>query len=161
MIKENLLDLVGIPKENIHPIKVEKTSIYSARKYESDMREFFEVEEDKIPIFDLMLLGMGEDGHTASLFPGSEAAKDTLHLVSSVSLTGVERERVTITIPLINNAREVIFLITGQTKAETVTRVLAEKDVKISASLVSPQNGKAIYFLDKEAGSLLKTEFME
>ena len=156
MIKENLLDIVNIPRENIHAVKIEKNVNNSAKRYEEDIREFFELKENELPAFDLTLLGMGKDGHIASLFPGSEALKDELHLVSSDSLTYVKKESITLTLPVINNSKKIVFLITGKDKKETVTRALAEKDIKLPASLVESHSGEVIYLLDKEAASLLK-----
>jgi 6-phosphogluconolactonase len=108
-----------------------------------------------MPRFDLVLLGIGEDGHTASLFPGTPLIGDTTHAVGAVAEEEGMTGRVTLTLPVINNAREVVFLVTGKGKASIVRRVVEEKDARLPASLVAPVEGRLSFLCDSDAASEL------
>lgn len=156
MINDTLLQHIKIPAEHIHPVTTEDDDpCYSAEKYEQDIISFFKKSGSNVPRFDLILLGLGDDGHTASLFPETPALKETLHLTASVTPPGkFKKERITLTFPAINNAEHIIFLVTGDSKAEVVREVI-ETDSSLPAAMVRPENGKLIFLLDKSAGSLL------
>ncbi len=114
MLWETLLQKIPIPRENIHPISTEKASLeISAREYEKDLKKFFKVSKGQYPGFDLLLLGIGEDGHIASLFPGSEALSECTHFTAAVVLGEVRHHRITLTLPVINHAEHVIFFVKG------------------------------------------------
>lgn len=155
MIYRVLLRNVSVPEKNIHPITTDTTSpAESAEKYEQELRSFFSTEQKEFPVLDLVLLGMGQDGHTASLFPGTDALNETRHYAVPVSLP--ERsERVSLTLPLINNAVHIIFLVTGRNKSAVIRDVLEREIVTLPASMVKTEKGSLFFFLDKEAGSLL------
>lgn len=156
MIKKTLLDAVSIPRPNMHPVPVDQADpLVSARTYEDELRSFFHVAPGAMPRFDLVLLGIGEDGHTASLFPGTPLLDDTTHAVGAAAEGEGRTGRVTLTLPVINNAREVIFLVTGKGKAPIVRRVVEERDGRLPASLVAPAEGRLSFLLDKEAASEL------
>ena len=155
MMKENLLDKVDIPKKNIHPINIKETVSISAEEYEKDIREFFNLKKKELPIFDLIMLGTGQDGHTASLFPNDKAIYEKNRLANPVSLKSLEHERVTLTLPVLNNARNIIFLVTGENKAEIVREII-NGDNNLPASMVKPENGKVFFMLDIQAGSGLE-----
>jgi 6-phosphogluconolactonase len=155
MIYRALLGHVSIPEKNIHPVTTSTTSpAESAEKYEQELRSFFRTGQNEFPVLDLILLGMGEDGHTASLFPGTDALKETRHYAVPVS-PPEKKERISLTLPLINNAKHIVFLVTGRNKAAVIRDVL-ERDIEtLPASLVKPEKGRLFFFLDEEAGSLL------
>jgi 6-phosphogluconolactonase len=156
MLETILLRAVRIPLENIHPIPVEKlTPQMAARQYEEDLRSFFQISAGELPEFDLILLGIGEDGHTASLFPDSPALKETVQLAAFVRLDQERHDRITITLPVINRARNVVFLAEGVRKAGVLEKVIHQKDPSLPASAVAPKRGKLIFLLDSEAGSKL------
>ncbi len=158
LIRSSLLGKVPIPAENIHPVPVDPDDpTASAEKYEEELRYFFRIQAGAFPEFDLIHLGMGEDGHTASLFPGSSSLRETDRLCAPVMMGGDKHNRVTLTLPLINNAANVFMLVTGGAKAAVVKRVLEDKDVSLPAALVNPK-GNLFYILDKEAASQLKGE---
>ena len=156
MINNTLLDPVSIPKENVHPISTaEDAPRSSAIKYERDLRSFFRANTTP-PRFDLILLGIGEDGHTASLFPGTQAVKEKKRLaVAAAPLDKTKNERITITFPVINNAENVMFLVTGASKAKIVKEVIDGKNDLLPAAMVRPENGRLFFLLDESAGSLL------
>lgn len=161
MTKESLLDKVSIPATNIFRIKGEADPSAEVARYTEAVRQFVPSYND-IPRFDLMMLGLGEDGHTASIFPGN------LHLFKSKELFVVaehpqtKQQRITSTGVLINNSKTVVFLATGEAKSAIVSTVIEAKSgsENLPASLVHPENGELFWLLDEKAASKLinKTE---
>lgn len=152
--RQVLLSKTGIPAENIFPIPVNLTPAGAAKTYEQAISDFFGHEE---PRFDCMLLGMGADAHTASLFPGTMAVHDKEHLVAEQYVEEVQMFRVTMTARLINDSRNIIFLVTGKAKAHALQQVMAapfDPD-KYPAQLIRPTAGKLYWLVDKEAAALL------
>jgi len=158
MIRANLLEKVAIPDKNIHPVTVDRNVDYSARRYEKRLREFFQLKEGECPEFDLIILGIGEDGHTASIFPGDSSPVETSHLASAAKLDVLKHDRITLTLPVINCAWNIAFLVLGECKARIVKKVLEKPQNKVPASLVRPLKGKLFYLLDKSAGLLVPAE---
>ncbi len=160
MINNTLLTRVSIPKENVHPISTsEVTPRESAEKYEEDLISFFRTAETTFPEFNLILLGIGEDGHTASLFPETPSLKETRHLAVTVSPKNkTKKDRITITFPVINKAENIMFLVTGGNKAKIVKDVIEGKNNLLPAAMVEPEKGKLFFLLDEGAGALLKKD---
>lgn len=156
MINNALLDDVSIHKKNVHAVATEEdTSQAAAEKYEMDLLSFFKNNTEP-PQFDLILLGIGSDGHTASIFPGTQAVKEKKHLaVAAAPLDKTKNERITITFPVINNAENVMFLVTGGNKAKIVKEVIDGKNYLLPASMVELENGRLFFLLDESAGALL------
>ncbi len=151
MVRENLLNSVPIAPRNVHPISTAESSPQTAaRKYEEELRAFFEL-PGSIPEFELVLLGIGEDGHTASLFPGTEALKEKNHLAAPVMLEEPLHDRITLTLPVINNAANVFFLVSGKNKATVLKKLIDAKDPSLPASKVRPVRGRLFFLMDKEA----------
>jgi len=156
MLKETLFDHVPIPRENIHPIPTEGSTLEgSATAYKKDLKKSFRLSENGFPQFDLLILGIGEDGHTASLFPGSPALKDRMNLVAPVPLNEAKHSRITLTLPVINHARHILFLVTGKDKAPVLQKIIDGKDGCLPASMVHCKRGSLIFALDREASILL------
>lgn len=157
MINETLLVHVNIPAKNIHPIITSDTTARdSAAKYEEELASYFQLSYGKLPVFNLILLGIGGDGHTASLFPDTESVKETTHMAIALTPSDkTKRERITLTFPIINNAAYICFLVAGSNKAEAVKRIIEDRDSRLPASMVRPNNGRLVFLLDKEAASLL------
>jgi 6-phosphogluconolactonase len=158
-INRTLLRHVAIPARNIHPILTSESSPEaSAKRYEEDLVSWFKIAGARLPRFDLIVLGIGEDGHTASLFPGTRSLNETRRLAVAVSpLDRTKRERITITFPVINNAENVMFLATGKNKAKIVKDVIDGKNNSLPAVMVKPENGRLLFLLDESAGLLLKS----
>jgi len=158
MALDSLLSKVPVPPANIHRIRAEEPDARRAAvEYEQELRAFFRLESDQTPRFDLVLLGMGEDGHTASLFPGSEALRDTSHLVAAPRVETLSSCRITLTPRVFNNAACVMFLVTGSGKARTLRDVLEgeyEPD-RLPAQIIRPLQGDLLWIVDRAAGSLL------
>jgi 6-phosphogluconolactonase len=160
LLKQTLLHMRPLPPENVHPVPVETTGLRgsaraSARRYERDLTRFFKISPGQFPCFDLILLGIGEDGHTASLFPGSAALTERRHLAVPVVLDPVRHHRITLTLPVINHADNVLFLVTGENKATVVRKVVCREDLSLPASRVRPESGNLDFILDEDAGSQL------
>lgn len=154
LARKMLLNHVPIPAENIFPVQVQMIPPKAAIQYEQMMIAFF---KDPHPSFDLILLGMGEDGHTASLFPGTEEQWTSDHLVKEIEVPGQQVRRITFTPALINNAKNVLFLVTGKNKARTLNDVLSKSKTKrYPVQHIKPVNGKTYWYIDEEAGAILK-----
>jgi 6-phosphogluconolactonase len=157
MARESLLDHVPLPADNIHRVRGELEPEAAAQAYVRDMRDFFDA---RWPTFDVVLLGMGEDGHIASLFPGSRALSETTHPVVGVTADYQDRpaRRVTLTPPAINSARQVIFLVTGAKKANTLRAVLEgpHQPQVLPAQIVRPTEGHVAWLMDSKGGVQVK-----
>lgn len=158
MAKESLLSKVPIPPANIFPVPAENPDAAQvAEVYEQTLRKFFAVAPGEFPRFDLILLGMGPDGHTASLFPETAALQEKSRLVVANWVEKLGGSRITFTLPLLNSARCVAFLVSGTDKAAALHEVLegnAPAD-KYPSRLVQPNEGKLIWFVDRAAASEL------
>jgi 6-phosphogluconolactonase len=156
MIKETLLTAVTAPKENIHPVD---TSLpgpdEAAEAYEKEIIRHFRLGPGQFPRFDLVLLGLGEDGHTASLFPGSAVLQEKSHPVRVVRLDNKLHDRITLTLPAINNAHHIVFHVEGAHKAEMLRKVAEVKDPDLPASLINPAEGDLLFLADRPAAGLL------
>ena len=147
---ENLLSRVPVSKEKVHRVMSENPDAgAAAQAYEQTL---IDVTKANLPRLDLVLLGLGNDGHTASLFPGSEALQETKRLVAAPWVEQVKAYRITMTLPLINNAASVMFLVSGAEKAEIVREVL-KGPKRYPAQEVGPTNGELVWLLDREAAS--------
>lgn len=154
MVSEAMFSRVPVPPENIHRIPAENPVAEDAAKaYETDLRKSF---GEAIPAFDLLLLGLGEDGHTASLFPHSPALKETERLVVAPWVEKFNAYRITMTLPVLNNGKSVVFLVTGASKAEVLREVIkTDKNPDLyPAQAISPTNGAVSWFIDKAAARL-------
>jgi len=156
MAYEALLSKVPIPKENIFPVPTDAGSAEAAASsYEETLRSFFKLKAGEFPRFDLILLGMGPDGHTASLFPGTAALEENQRLVVANWVEKFKTYRITFTLPVLNNAATVVFLVSGQEKAAMVCKVLRDGQ-DLPARRVQPTNGRLIWMLDRAAACELK-----
>ncbi len=155
-----MIELSGMPTINVHRIK---TDVEDPRKaaelYEREIKDFFNLETGELPHFDLVLLGLGEDGHVASLFPGHPALKEKDSFVVAVKAAKVPEKRVTLTLSVINNAAQVIFLVSGPSKAGILKKVLLEERQSFPAAHVHPAHGELWWFIDQMAASLLRRRF--
>jgi len=156
LVRKKLLNNIDIPEKNVHPVSIESSAGKSAKKYEEDIEKFFNSKENGFPVFDLIVLGLGKDGHTASLFPGDKAIHEKKRSVIAANPENIRHERISLTLPTINNARNIIFMVSGIDKAETVKKVLEEERSNLPASLVHPKRGEVFFLFDRDAGSLLK-----
>ncbi len=155
MVEAALFSRVAIPPANIHRIQGEESDpARAAEEYENDLKAFF---QDQLPRFDLVLLGLGSDGHTASLFPGSNGLREHERLVIANWIEEMDTWRLTLTFPVFNNSARIIFLVSGQEKAEIVSEVLEGPRAKYPAQNVTPADGKLNWLIDREAAARLTT----
>ncbi len=153
MIKNNFLNFLDIPLENIHPIPTsEENVLVAAEEYKKTLLRFFPLKNNPIPRFDFILLGLGEDGHTASLYPQDNNVDDPNRIVLPVSLPHLKEERISLTLSVINNARYIFFLAQGKKKASIIKKVMEEKHSTPAAKVESAQ-GQLTFLLDKEAAA--------
>ncbi len=151
MAYETLLSRVPLPPRNVHRVPTELgPAVVVAAHYERELRQHFALEVEDVPRFDLILLGMGADGHTASLFPGTLALEETRRLVVPNRVDYLPHERVTFTFPVLNHARAVAFLVAGRDKAPMVAAALAG-DRRVPAARVQPTAGELRWYLDRAA----------
>lgn len=157
MTREALLDRVPLRPEQIHRMEGELDPQEAAARYESGLRNNFRLEGAEAPRFDLVQLGIGPDGHTASLFPHTEALNEMMRLVVANHVPQKDTWRVTLTWPVINHARSVFFLIGGPDKAEVLKEVLTgARDVeRLPSQLIWPSSGILTLILDKSAATKL------
>jgi 6-phosphogluconolactonase len=156
IINEHLFSRIAIPQENIHPILTEGVTLeVSAKKYEADMRNFFRTGDNDMPVFDLIVLGIGKDGHTASLFPETAALQETKRLAIPVIAESLPSERISLSLGVINNAKNICFLVTGASKADPIKAILQDKASTLPAALVKPTQGTLLFLIDQAAASLL------
>lgn len=154
MARETLLDHIKIPDENVHRMRGEIAPEAAAIEYAELLHNHF---KGSFPCFDVILLGLGEDGHTASLFPETDAVGECEKHAVAVFVPKLNSWRVTLTFPVINAAREVLFLVSGKSKSDMIQRIMSIKqpDKKIPATMVNPQNGELHWMLDSEAMVLI------
>lgn len=151
--KAALLDHVAIPEANIHRMRSELPPAQAAEDYRQQLAEHFHT--PAFPVFDLILLGLGTDGHTASLFPGSAALRTGEVPVTENYVSSLESWRLTFTLPLINSARKVAFLVSGAGKAAMVSEVLTPGGRPLPAKAVNPHSGGLTWLLDTDAAASL------
>lgn len=154
---ETFLNKVAVPEDQIFPMYSEKEPEAYAKEYEELLRKH--VGQEK-PRFDLILLGMGDDGHTASLFPGTEVLQEKEKLVDAYYLEPQEMHRITLTAPCINQARKIAFLAFGEKKADALYEVLEgeRNPEKYPSQLIQAQNGETIWFVDEAAAKRLSAK---
>ncbi|HEY9596745.1 MAG TPA: 6-phosphogluconolactonase [Cyanophyceae cyanobacterium] len=156
MARNAWLNKVEIPQSNIHPIPTQGANpAADAETHEAQLREFFGTSVGEVPQLDIILLGIGDDAHTASLFPHTEALQVCDRLVTVGNKDG--QPRITFTVPIINQARCVIFLVAGATKRPALAQIFAPEADAITypARLIQPQ-GELWWLLDESAGQDLK-----
>ena len=156
MANETLFTRVPAPPHRVHRIPAENPiAVRAAEEYEAGLRNFFGAAR---PAFDLLLLGLGEDGHTASLFPGSPALRETERLVAAPWVEKFSAYRITLTLPVLNNAGSVIFLVTGASKANILEKVLegGPNSEGFPAHAVQPASGNLLWLVDEAAAALIK-----
>jgi 6-phosphogluconolactonase len=156
MAREALLD--HVPVASVHRMRGElPEAAEAAREYEADLGRFFALDpaKDPPPRLDLVLLGLGPDGHTASLFPGTDVLGERRRWVAAPRVARLGTDRITLTLPVLDRARRVVFVAAGAEKAEAVARVLAPGDSPPPAARVRPEAGALLWILDRAAAARL------
>jgi 6-phosphogluconolactonase len=157
MVNESLLTRIAIPPENVFRVPAENPDAAAAASdYEAQLCRFFELQPGEFPRFDLILLGLGPDGHTASLFPDSPALDEQSRLVVANWVAKFNTHRITFTFPVLNRAAEVMFIASGAEKADMLRQVLEGKNIPpLPSQRVQPSDGKLLWLLDEAAAAKL------
>lgn len=164
MANENLFEPLEIYEQNIFRWETEfEDAAVIANDYETKIIDFFDLRENELPKFDLILLGMGDDGHTASLFPFTGALNETARIAVENKVEKLNTNRLTLTFPAINNAENVFFLVKGADKNETLKQVLEGdfEPLKFPSQNVQPTSGNLLWLVDSEAAELLENRRIE
>jgi len=154
MARESLIEKVPLPENNVHRIRAELPAQQAASLYSDELRAFFKLGPNQWPRLDLIMLGIGDEGHTASLFPDSTALAEDQQLVVANWVEKFHAWRITFTFPAINQARQVLFLVSGVGKAEIIRNIFdsSQKDV-YPAQRVQPMDGGLLWIVDKAAAA--------
>lgn len=164
MAQETLFKPLNISKKNIFRWPTEiLDAVETAERYEQTIRKFFDLGPAEFPQFDLILLGMGDDGHTASLFPQTEALTETRRIAVANRVKQLNSFRLTLTLPVINNGSQVIFLVVGENKAKTLQTVLEGEfqPDRFPAQAVKPAAGPADWLIDEAAAGFLNRSLFD
>lgn len=153
--KSDLLDRVPLPEEHVFPMPFWMTPRLGAETYAKVMRLFFQRCKNGAPVFDLIFLGLGEDGHTASLFPQTDVSESSRKWVLAVKGGRPEVHRLTLNYCVLNQARQVCFLVAGANKAKMVKRILEGGGNSLPAQRIKPFEGKVTWICDRSAAGLL------
>ena len=158
MANEIMLAKAHVRTENIHRMHTEQSDAGKvAQDYEQELRKFFQLASGQLPVFDFNLMGIGADGHTASLFPGTKALYEHNRLVVANWVEKFQTHRVTLTAPVLNNADTIVFLVSGKEKAEVLQKVLEgdhQPDL-LPVQLIRPSRGRLVWLVDQAAASRL------
>jgi 6-phosphogluconolactonase len=155
---DKMLSQVPVPEENVHRIRAEiPDADEAADLYEAKLRAFFQALDNGFPVFDLMWQGLGANGHTASLFPGCSALAERRRAVVATWIEKLQAHRITMTLPVLNCARKVLFVVSGTEPADALNQVLfgPQLSVPLPAQLVAPHRGSLLWLVDSQAGSRL------
>ncbi len=155
--RDDFLKRVPIPSDQLHPMPVDLSPDQGARRYEAALKTFFE-DADGGPLFDLVYLGVGTDGHTASLFPGQNAAEETAAWVLSVIGGHPRLPRLTLTPPVLNRAKRIVFMVSGEDKAPILKTLWESSGASLPALKIRPLKGEVVWLVDGAAASLLPEE---
>ena len=162
LAQETLISRVSVPPGNVHRVHGELGPEKAARAYEQELQNFFCAPPcgphgGLHARFDLVVLGLGEDGHTASLFPDSPVLAETERLVAAANAVYQDRpaQRVTLTLPAINSARQILFLVTGSAKASVVQSIIKGTGERLPAQRIQPATGQLTWLFDAEAALLI------
>lgn len=152
MARASLLDRVPVPPENIHALTCAESPEQAAATYQRELQDHFIVDP---PRFDLVLLGLGADGHTASLFPGAAALAEPTRWTAVVQRPGDAFHRITLTLPLLNRGRVILFLVTGEAKAAVLAEIFRGEGPH-PARQVYPDHGELLWYIDRDAATRLR-----
>jgi 6-phosphogluconolactonase len=160
MARRELLLRVPIPQANVHRMEAEDANIgRAAHNYEATLRKFLPLDDRGFPRFHVILLGLGIDGHTASLFPGSKLLRETSRWVSTPIQPKTGARRMTLTLPVLEGGRRIAFLVSGAEKASILRAVLCDRsDPPLPAQMVQPREGERIFLVDEPAAAQLSSQ---
>jgi 6-phosphogluconolactonase len=153
MVRESLLDHIDVPAENVHRIHGENDPETEARRYGNEISVLIPLSKQGLPVFDLILLGLGEDGHTASIFPDTELYERRASYCITAEHPDSGQMRISLNLPVLNSARNVLFMVSGAAKADIAAKILRDPGSSgdLPAAKVRPGSGSLSWFLDRAA----------
>ncbi len=154
--KKDFLSKTPIPSTQVHPMPGLALPEEGATLYQADLEAFFRTTDNDYPVFDLIFLGVGRDGHTASLFPGRKSMETSDRWVAVVKGGDPDVYRLTLTYTVLNRAKQIYFLVSGEKKATIVKTILENRQAELPAQKIQPSEGILTWLLDKQAASLLE-----
>ncbi len=157
LVRKDFLDQVPIPVDHVHSMPGEAAPEEGAKIYQDELETFFRSTKGEYPAFDLILLGIGTDGHTASLFPETSSAALSKKWVIAVKGGTPDVYRLTLTYDVLNRAEKICFLVSGKNKAPIVKAIFEDEQAGLPAQKVQPLNGRLTWLMDRQASSLLST----
>jgi 6-phosphogluconolactonase len=159
MVREALFERAGLPGENVHRILAERPAAEAAALYEAELRAFFALPAGAVPRFDLVLMGMGPDGHTASLFPNDALLDERERLVASARIEALGVERITLTMPVFEAAACLLFLVSGADKAPALARIFAADpgESELPSGRIRARAGELVWLVDRAAAPTLES----
>ena len=153
--KKDYIEKVSIPPEHLHPMPVSSSPEEGAELYQEELERFFQGLGTDNPAFDLILLGVGKDGHVASLFPDQGGLNEKKRWVIAVKGGNPYVSRLTMTYPILNHARHIVFHVSGKDKSEILRSIFQDRQSGLPAQRIKPVNGKLIWLIDRDAAILL------
>jgi 6-phosphogluconolactonase len=159
LMEDLFMRAINIPSGNVHAVVTDNISVSGAAElYAKELKQFFALSGHELPDFDFVGLGIGLDGHTASLFPGKPRLVEYERMVITSERAGIKHTRISLTLPVINHARNVLFIAAGKEKAGIIRRIVEDKDRSLPAAAVMPEKGELTFVLDVEAASSIGKE---
>ena len=155
--RNDFIEKVAIPGAHVHPMAGDLEPEAGALGYQNELMSALWLSETDLPAFDLVILGIGEDGHVASLFPGSDKISEG-KWVAAVKGGTPNIYRLTLTYPVINNAKNILFLVSGKSKASIVNKICHRPELNLPAQKITPSHGKVIWVMDKDAAVFIKPQ---
>jgi 6-phosphogluconolactonase len=156
--ESDFLEKVPLPVAQIYAMPVEPPPDEGAEEYQKVIQNFFQLGEGQFPVFDLIFLGIGSDGHTASLFPGQKALQEKKRLILTVKGGNPNVSRLTMTYSTLNQARQIIMLVSGKGKAAVLKTLFEDKQSRLPAGRIKPTNGTLTWLIDQDAAVALPRE---
>ena len=156
----DLISMIPTPADQVYPMPAMMHPEEGAGLYQAKLKTFFQDSGSLDPVFDLIILGIGTDGHTASLFPGQPSSQEPDRWVLSVKGGQPDVFRLTFTYAVLNSARHILFLVSGDAKAAVVKTLIEDRQAQLPAAKIQPLNGKITWLLDQKAASLLSEEIV-
>jgi 6-phosphogluconolactonase len=153
MARRLMIDKLALPEANVHRMAGEKEPSVAAAEYEKTLLDFFKLAPGEWPVFDLLLMGIGEDGHTASLFPHNDALQNQKNFVLAPYVEKLQAHRITLTFPVINRGAHIWFLVAGAEKAPVLQEIWEAKapNPELPATFVRPLDGRLLWLVTSEA----------
>lgn len=153
--RHDLIRKIPAGLDRIHPMPADQDPAKGAAAYEAALMRSFGTKKGEFPVFDLIFLGVGEDGHVASLFPGDDVLDEDKKLVAPVKGGTPRVDRLTMTLPVLNHARDIVFMVSGKQKADVVKAAVNPSGPRLPVHMIRPHAGRITWIVDRDAAELI------